>query len=71
MNALHCLDSVDAVIQVNGNWISAADLISQAVEVWANGTDAERVAMQGVLNSLNESSSVPYIHANPCSVVYP
>ena len=73
MNAKHRLGSPNAVIQVNGNWISAADLISEAVDIWASGTDAERVSMQEVLNSLNESDAVPYRYVcyNPCPVVYP
>jgi hypothetical protein len=74
MNALHRLDSLDVAIQLpDSSWISTADLISQAVDVWTSGTNAERAAMQELLNSLNESDAVPYRYVcyNPCPVVYP
>lgn len=72
MNALHRLDSIDATIQLpDGSWIVASDLINDAVIVWAIGAYSERVAMQELLNSLNENDNVPFIHYNPCPVVYP
>jgi len=68
MNSLHRLDSADAMIQLpNGNWIRASDLIGDAVEAWESG-DAN--AMQELLNALNESDSVPFIHYYPCEVIY-
>ena len=74
MNALHRLDSVDAVIQLpDSSWMSAADLIAEAIQVWTSGTGSEMTAMQELLNSLNESDAVPYRYVcyNPCPVVYP
>ena len=53
-----------------GSYVSAGDLISSAISTWSSGTDAEKVAMQELLNGFNESDSVNYIPGSPCSVNY-
>jgi len=71
MNVRHRLDG-DAAIQLpNSDWIAASELIARAIDIWANGTSAERTAMSGLLDGLNNCDAAKYIHYNPCSVIYP
>ena len=72
-NARHYLPSNVTIQLPDSSWMSAADLIAEAIQVWASGTGSERTAMQELLNSLNESDAVPYRYVcyNPCPVVYP
>ena len=70
MNVRHRLGGLNTVIQKpDGTWVSASDLINQAIAVWS-GT-ASRAAMITLLDTLNNSGAVVFIHYDPCPVTYP
>jgi hypothetical protein len=69
-NTFYRLDGPGASILVNGTYVTAGALIDQAINVWANGSDAEKVAMQELLNGFNESDALMYIPGSPCPVNY-
>jgi multidrug efflux pump subunit AcrA (membrane-fusion protein) len=70
-NARHRLDDPGAVIQLpDGSWVSAQSLIDQAIAAWESGTAAEQEAIKSLLDGLNNSDAVPFIHFYPCEVVY-
>ena len=72
MNVRHRLGSPDAIIQKpDGTWVAASDLIGQAVNTWLSGTASNRTAMAQLLDTLNNSSNVLFIHNEPCPVIYP
>lgn len=72
MNTLNRLDDDDASIKLpDGQWATASGLIAEAISVWAGGTAAEQTAMGSLLDALNNSSAVVYVHYNQCPVVYP
>jgi hypothetical protein len=70
-NSLHRVDSQDAAIQLpDGSWTTASALISQAIAAWI-GTDTEaQNALQSLLDLLNNSDSLAFVHYYPCPVVY-
>jgi len=71
MNTRHRLDG-DAAIQLpGGQWVVASDLVTQAIAIWAGGTASEQTAMSGLIDALNNSDAVPFVHYNPCPVIYP
>ena len=71
-NCLNRLDSPGATILLpDGTWITASDLINQAISAWASGTSVEQTAIKNVLDTLNNSDVVPFISYNPCPVNYP
>jgi len=71
MNIRNRLDG-DATIQLpGGQWVVASDLIAQAIEIWATGTASEQTAMSELLDALNNSDAVSFVHYDPCPVVYP
>lgn len=71
-NVQHRLDGLDAMIQLPaGTFVKASDLILQAINAWQSGTGDEQHALQSLLNELNNSDAVPFLHADPCAVVYP
>ena len=70
-NTQHRLDDPAATIELpDGTLVSASDLIDAAIAAWSTGTATEQNNMQQLLNSLNESDAVPFIHYYPCPVVY-
>ena len=70
-NARHRLDDMGATIELpDGSLISASDLIANAIAAWTSGTAEEQNAMQELLNALNESDAVPFVHYFPCPVSY-
>ena len=70
-SARHRLDDPDATIELpDGTLISASALIDQAIAIWESGSDAERTEMQELLNALNESDALPFVHYFPCDVIY-
>jgi hypothetical protein len=71
MNVRHRLDGDAAILLPGGQWAVASDVIAQAVEIWATGTASEQTAMGQLLDELNNSDMVSYIHYNPCPVIYP
>jgi hypothetical protein len=70
-NSLHDVDSPDAAIQLpDGSWTTASALITQAVAAWS-GSDADaQHALQSLLDALNNSDALPFVHYYPCEVVY-
>ena len=71
MNVRHRLDG-DAAIQIpGGDWVVTSVLIEQAISIWAGGSASEQTAMSDLLDTLNNSDAVRFIHYNPCPVVYP
>lgn len=71
-NTLHRLDDPAAAIELpGGGMISAAQLVSDAIAIWESGTAAEQVEMKTLLDGFNNNDAVPFIHFNPCAVVYP
>lgn len=71
MNVRHRIDGDATILLPDGQWVVASDLIAQAIDVWANGTAYERTAMSQLLDALNNSDAVPYVHYQPCPVIYP
>ncbi len=70
-NAQHRLDSPGGTIQLpDGTWISAADLIDQAIGIWQGGDAEAQNAMASLLDALNNSDAVPFIPYLPCPVQY-
>jgi hypothetical protein len=70
-NVRHRLDDPGAGIQLpDGTWVTGADLIAQAIAIWASGTLAEQTEMASLLDNLNNSDALPVIHFNPCPVIY-
>ncbi len=71
-NTLHRLDDPAAAIELpGGGFISAAQLVSDAIAIWESGTAAEQVEMKTLLDEFNNNDAVPFIHFHPCAVVYP
>jgi hypothetical protein len=71
-NTIHRLDDPCATIQLPDlTFVSACDLIDDAIAIWQSGTHDERVAMQELLDALNNNDAVPVIFFDPCEVVYP
>ncbi len=71
MNIRHRVDG-NATIQLpDGQWIVASDLIAHAIGIWAGGTAADQTTMGALLDALNNSDAVAYVHYNPCPVIYP
>ena len=73
MNVRHRLEcGTGTMIQKpDGTWVSASGLIGQAINVWIDGTASQRTAMSALLDALNNSSDVVFIHCTPCEVTYP
>jgi hypothetical protein len=70
-NAIHRLDGVGTVITLpDGSNVAAIDLINQAIDLWASGTGAEQTAMESLLDTLNNSFAVTFIHYDPCPIDY-
>ena len=71
MNCRHRLGSVGAAIWLNGSWGSTQTLVTQAIQIWQSGSDSQRTAMAGLLDSLNNNDAVPFILPDIGTVVYP
>ena len=75
-NVRHRLDNPNAMIQVDGNWVSAQSLIDDAIAAWNSpGTDDDHT-MEQLLDGLNnmeggDKGLVQFIKWEPCPVVYP
>jgi hypothetical protein len=71
-NALYRLGGCDTAIQLpnESDWTVVSDFIDEAIGVWKSGTAAEQTDMAGLLDSLNNSSTVKYILRDPPSVSY-
>jgi hypothetical protein len=70
-NARHRLGGEAGAFWDGDSWVIASDLISEAIAVWQSGSDAQRTAMQELLNGFNESDAIPFIPAQACEVIYP
>lgn len=65
-NARHRLDDPGATIELSdGTLVSATSLIDSAINIWTLGTPVDQESMQELLNTLNESDTVPYIPFYP------
>jgi hypothetical protein len=71
LNVRHRLDGPAAAIMIGGSWVVAGDLITDAIAVWESGTYTERVEMASLLDFLNNSDALPFVHGTACPVVYP
>jgi len=69
-DTVSCLD-VHTMIQTPDGWKDASQLITDAVNTWISGTAAQRTAMCNLLDAINNSDAVLFIHYEPCPVVYP
>jgi hypothetical protein len=70
-NARNRLGDVSVVItSCDGTTIAASDLIADAIDAWESGTAEEQNAMASLLDCLNNSLAVPFIHYDPCDVSY-
>jgi len=49
----------------------AAAIIGDAIAAWQSGSAEQRLASSTLLDALNNTDAVPYVHANPCAVTYP
>lgn len=63
-NVRHRLGA-DAMIYVDGQWVSTAGLIADAIAAWAGSNDAAIVAMEQKLDTLNNDDAVEYILDGP------
>jgi hypothetical protein len=70
-NAEYRLGGAGAAFWDGDSWVVASVLIGEAITVWQSGSDAERTAMQELLNGFNESDAIPFIPAEACAVIYP
>jgi hypothetical protein len=70
-NVRHRLDNPDAVIKVDGGWMSAQAVVDAAVAAWASPTTDDDKVWEPILDGLNNNDAVPFIHPDPCEVVYP
>ncbi len=71
-NTRHRLDAPSATIQLpDGSFVSAQSLIDAAIAAWESGTADEQHQMESLLDALNNSTALPFIHFYPCSVIYP
>ncbi len=69
-NTIHRLDGSGAAIWDGSAWVTAQSLIDAAIAAWNSGTAAEQTAIKDVLDALNNSDALPFIHYNACPVVY-
>jgi hypothetical protein len=70
-NARHRLDDPNAVLEYNGQWMSAQYIIDQSIAAWQTpGTDDDHY-WEAILDALNNNDMVPVINYFPCPVVYP
>jgi hypothetical protein len=70
-NARHRLDDPGVSIQLSdGTWVSAQSLIDDAIAAWESGTADEQTAIKDLLDALNNSDAVSFIHFYPCAVTY-
>lgn len=67
-NVRHRLDGGDAMILVNGSWVSAGSLIDQAVAAWSSGSADDQHALESILDALNNADALPYVPQNACAV---
>jgi hypothetical protein len=66
-NVFNRLGGVDALILVDGSFVSAGSLINQAVTAWASGSDADVTALQELLEGFNSNATpVISISGSPC-----
>jgi len=71
MNVRHRLGSPDTIIQKpDGNWVSASVLINESVAIWQSGSASQKTARSSLLDTLNNSSAVVFIHYDPCPIIY-
>ena len=69
-NAIHRLGGVDGAFLYNGNYVVASELINDAIAAWSSGDDIKQVEIKDILDTLNNSDAVPFIHATPCPIAY-
>ena len=63
---------LNGVIQLpDGSWKVVSQLITDAENAWISGSAAQRTLMSSLLDALNNSDVVLFIHYEPCPVVYP
>lgn len=71
-NSYYRLGEPGAAIQLpGGDFVSAAELIAQAVALWSGGSAPEREAIKSLLDGFNNNDRVLTIRFFPCDVVYP
>jgi hypothetical protein len=51
-------------------WVSASDLINEAIAAWGSTDAAWQTSLKNLLDALNNNDMVPYIPCEPCDVVY-
>ena len=64
-NTRHRLGDPSDPIKVDGKWVSAADLIKQAIDAWKGLPDTDASAMQMLLDTLNNNDKVLIILPDP------
>ncbi|MHC4931948.1 MAG: hypothetical protein ACYTGV_07155 [Planctomycetota bacterium] len=70
-NARHRLDDMGAAIELSdGSLVSASSLIGDAIDAWQSGSDSERNSMASLLDGLNNSDALPFVHFYPCTIQY-
>ncbi len=71
-NVRNRLDDPNAVIELpDGTWTSAQSVIDAAIAAWYSPDTADDQYWEPILDALNNSDAVPFIHYYPCPVVYP
>ncbi len=67
-NLRHRAGGLGVAIWIDGGWKSGSEIIAEAIQVWKTGTGVQQTSMQGLITSLNESTSVKLVSATPCPV---
>jgi len=71
-NTKYRLDNPGATIQLpDGSWMSASDVINAAVAAWTSSTTDDDKDWEPILDALNNNDAVPFVHYDPCVVMYP
>jgi hypothetical protein len=70
-NTRHRLDDARAMVQLpDGSLIGGDALVELAVAAWVSGTPEDQRALQQVLDTLNNSDALPYVHFVACAPTY-
>jgi hypothetical protein len=70
-NARNRLGGVGTAFQLpDGTWTVAGTLIQTAIDKWVGGSDAEQIAIKDILDAMNNSSAVAFIHPTACTPAY-
>lgn len=73
-NVQHRTGGFTSLVQLpNGDYVVSGELINTAIQLWATGSDVERVAIKDLLDLFNNNDAVPFFFVYPGAlpVIYP